>query len=85
MARYIYFIKTCAINTICLQAKVFCIHYNENCNKDQAVTKAGTKRYSISFPKQKQGGHTVRQLKVTSTYSECCRVINYIYIMFVSV
>lgn len=35
---------------------------------NQAETKARQKSFSISFPKHKQGGHTVRKLNCTPTY-----------------
>ncbi|XP_019859639.1 PREDICTED: uncharacterized protein LOC109587862 [Amphimedon queenslandica] len=49
--------------------KLAALHYNENGNKKQSFTKEGKGQYSISFPKYKQGGHIVRQLKTKSTYS----------------
>ena len=75
--------KLCNKYIYVYRLRLAALHYNENCNKDEAVTKAGTKRYSISFPKQKQGLHTVRKLKVTSTYSKC-RVINHSILIFYS-
>lgn len=57
------------------------LHYNENGNKEQARTKAGTRRFCISFPKYKQGGHVVRQLKVASTYGKFyyIQLINFMF------
>lgn len=63
---------------ILLKSKVlmFCritlaaLHFNENGMRDQAVTKAGNKRYSIVFPKFKKGGYTVREVKVDCTYGK---------------
>lgn len=46
------------------------LHFNENSNKKQAKTRAGTDRYAISFPKYKEGGHIVRRIKEKSTYSK---------------
>lgn len=46
------------------------LHFNENGMRDQAVTKAGNKRYSIVFPKFKKGGYTVREVKVDCTYGK---------------
>ena len=46
------------------------LHFNENSNKQQATTKDGQKRYSVSFPKYKQGHHTVREIARSSTYSK---------------
>ena len=44
------------------------LHYNENGMRDQAVTKAWKKRYSIVYPKFKKGGYTVREVKVNCTF-----------------
>ena len=48
-----------------------CLHYNENCKKKQAETKAGEKRYAVMFPKYKGGGHIVRKVFENSTYGMC--------------
>ena len=46
------------------------MHFNENSNRAQAETLGGEKRFKISFPKYKQGGYAVRQVKVDQTFSE---------------
>ena len=47
------------------------LHYNENKSRDQAKTKCGSDRYSISYPKYKKGGHVVRKIYAACTYSKC--------------
>ena len=47
------------------------IHYNHNSSRKQAVTKVGQRRFSVSFPKYKKGGHIVRKIKTSSTYGKC--------------
>ena len=47
------------------------LHYNHNSSWKQAVTKEGKRRFSVSFPKYKKGGHIVREIKTTSTYGKC--------------
>ena len=46
------------------------LHYNENSNREQAVTKDGEQKYSMEFPKQKGGEPKVRRLKTKPTYGE---------------
>ena len=43
------------------------IHFNENTNRKQAVTKQGTRRYDVVFPKYKKGGYVVKKVLVNST------------------
>ena len=38
------------------------LHYNHNSNKKPAKTKKGDDRYSILYPKYKQGGFIVRKV-----------------------
>lgn len=45
------------------------IHYNENKDREQALTKPGDPRYSIEFPKYKKGGHIVRKILCNPTYN----------------
>ena len=40
------------------------LHFNENTNRKQAVTKQGTKRYNVAFPKYKKGGYNIMIKKV---------------------
>ena len=35
------------------------LHFNENANRQLAVTKKGEERYDIVFPKYKKGGYIV--------------------------
>ena len=44
------------------------LHFNENSNRDQAVTKEGDERYDIVFPKYKKGGYIVRRVVKKPTY-----------------
>ncbi|XP_074610341.1 uncharacterized protein LOC141864464 [Acropora palmata] len=44
------------------------LHYNENSDRLQAITKDGTPRYSIRFPKFKKGEYSVRKEKTSPTY-----------------
>ena len=61
--------------------KCFCIfrlqiaalHYNENADRPQALTKSGEKRYSVLYPKYKKGGYIIRKLSVDPTY---CKLFN---------
>ncbi len=49
------------------------LHYNENCNKKQAETKKGERRYSVLYPKYKGGGYIVRKLvEDVLMVSPCC-------------
>ena len=41
------------------------IYFNENTNRKQAVTKQGTRRYDVVFPKYKKGGYVVK------SFSKC--------------
>ena len=49
------------------------IHYNENAQRKQAVTKQGEEQYSALFPKYvyKKGSHTVRKVLEGSSYGMC--------------
>lgn len=44
------------------------LHYNENSDRLQAVTKEGKPRYSIRSPKNKKGEYSVRKEKTAVTY-----------------
>lgn len=46
------------------------LHYNNNRDKEQATTKDGTARFSISFPKYKKGGYIVRKIKAKSSHGK---------------
>ncbi|XP_064630791.1 uncharacterized protein LOC135489383 [Lineus longissimus] len=47
--------------------RVAALHYNENGNKDQAVTQDGQERWEVLFPKVKKGGYSVRPVRKPST------------------
>ena len=46
------------------------LHYNENADRMQAVTVDGRPCCSIRFPKAKQGGHAVREIKTKANYGK---------------
>ena len=46
------------------------LHFNENSNRDQAITKDGEERYEISFPKYKKGGYIVKKVVCEPTYGK---------------
>ena len=46
------------------------LHFNENTNRKQAVTKHGDQRYDIVFPKYKKGGYVVRKVTTDPTYGK---------------
>jgi len=46
------------------------LHFNENTNRIQAVTKQGTRRYDLVFPKYKKGGYVVKKVLVNATYGK---------------
>ena len=46
------------------------LHFNENVNRTQAVTKQGTRRYDVVFPKYKKGGYIVKKILVNATYGK---------------
>ena len=46
------------------------LHFNENTNRTQAVTKQGTRRYDVVFPKCKKGGYIVKKILVNATHGK---------------
>ena len=46
------------------------LHYNENNGRARAETKAGEKKYSISYPKYKAGGYIVRKITEKCTHGK---------------
>lgn len=46
------------------------LHFNENANRRQAVTKQGARRYDVVFPKYKKGGYIVKKTLVNATYGK---------------
>ena len=53
-----------------IRLQLAALHYNNNSDKGQAITKKGEERFSISFPKYKKGGYIVRKIKTASTYGK---------------
>lgn len=58
------------LNDFTFRLLLAALHFNENSNRAQAQTLRGEKRFKICFPKYKQGGYAVRQVKVDQTFSE---------------
>ena len=54
------------------------LHFNENSNRKQVVTRDGREQYDIIFPKYKKGGYVVRKVLETPTYG------NALYFVFLS-
>ena len=50
--------------------QIAALHFNENVNRSQAVTKDGADRYDVVYPKYKKGGYIVRKVTVAPTYSK---------------
>ncbi|ESP03492.1 hypothetical protein LOTGIDRAFT_137344, partial [Lottia gigantea] len=46
------------------------LHFNENSQRKQAVTKDGRARYKIVYPKFKKGDYSVRRILVDCTYGK---------------
>lgn len=46
------------------------MHFNENANRQQAVTAEGDERFDVVFPKYKAGGYVVKKVKVDPTFSK---------------
>ena len=44
------------------------LHFNENANREQAVSQAGEPRYDLVFPKYKKGGYVVKKITKDPTY-----------------
>lgn len=44
------------------------LHYNENRDREQAVTESGDKAFTISFPRAKSGDYVVRKRSVAATF-----------------
>ena len=51
--------------------KLAALHFNENSNREQALTIKGEERYDIVFPKYKYGGYIVRKVLKDPTYGNC--------------
>ena len=48
--------------------QIAALHFNENCNRQQAVNRKGEKQYSVSYAKYKKGVPTLREVKVDMTF-----------------
>ena len=48
------------------------LHFNENSSRSQAVTKQGTRRYDVVYPKYKKGGYVVKKILENATYGWKC-------------
>ncbi|XP_065894356.1 uncharacterized protein [Dysidea avara] len=48
--------------------KLAALHFNENSDRPQAVTKQDVERYDVIQPKYKSGGYLVRKVHVKATY-----------------
>lgn len=46
------------------------MHWNENGGRAQAVKSDGSLQIKISYPKAKEGGHTVSRVLTACTYSK---------------
>ncbi|KAI4792610.1 hypothetical protein KUCAC02_032518 [Chaenocephalus aceratus] len=46
------------------------LHFNENANRVQGVTKAGEAMYSIKYPKGRTGAAVLRRVLESPTYEE---------------
>ena len=46
------------------------LHFNENTNREHAVTKKGEECYEIVFPKYKKVGYIVKKVTKGPTFSE---------------
>ena len=54
------------IYRLCLSA----LHYNENADRVQKLTKDGKHKLAVRFPKAKKGGYSVYSVKTDPTYSK---------------
>ena len=50
--------------------KLAALHFNENSGRKQAVNMKGEGEFYIQFPKAKEGGYVVRQVKSSCTYGK---------------
>ena len=65
----IYIIATTSKNTLSsCRLELAALHFNENSNRKQALTKEGEEQYDIVFPKYKKGGYIVQKVVEKPTY-----------------
>ena len=62
--------KHTSFSNLGMQSRLYlaALHYNENSDRMQAVTKSGHPQYSLRFPKFKKGGYTIKVNKCGPTY-----------------
>ena len=65
MYRHNYVTLRCHVSS---RIQLAALHFNENANREQAMTKAGEHRFNIVFPKYKKGGYIVRKVTKDPTY-----------------
>ncbi|KAK3099185.1 hypothetical protein FSP39_000706 [Pinctada imbricata] len=55
-----------------MEARLFlaALHFNENCCREQAITKDGRPQFSVSYPKSKGGDGVAKQIKVQQTFGK---------------
>jgi len=46
------------------------MHFNENFGRAQAITKSGTERIKLVYPKQKQGEYTPKIVPIPQIFSK---------------
>ena len=65
---YFYLVKFMMIKIYVLWLAA--LHFNENTQRDQAVTQDGKARYRRTAPKYKKGEFIVRKINVDCTYGK---------------
>ena len=61
------------VSTYTCRLQLAALHFNENTNRKQAVTKQGTKQYNVAFPKYKKGDYMIKKVLVNATYGKAYR------------
>ena len=52
----------------CCRLLLSALHFNENCQRQQALTKEGEAKWTISYPKYKKGLPVAKEVKTAITY-----------------
>ena len=52
------------------RVQIAILHFNENANREQAITLEGEERFDVLFPKYKAGGCVVKKVKADPTFSK---------------
>ena len=63
--------------TFCLlfcRLKLACLHYNENANRAQNMTKSGEPMWQVAVPKFKKGQPVAKAVKVAATYGKLVEI-----------